>query len=90
MAGPDGESKLCQVVLSDTAKKTVDELDEGQYQGHRIRLQRVGGTGAEISLILAWDRQLRLVVQEDQTEGKDHVAAISDLYSFSIKPRDDS
>ena len=86
----DGEEDSTRVELTEEIEREVESLDDGTFQGHRIRFTGIGEADVELSVILAMDEQDRLLVEAQQTGGADDVVEITGLYRFAITPHPNS
>ena len=75
-----------KVKLSGNISRVVEQFDDGLFRGHRIRLTGIGETDAELTVIVAVDEQDRLLVEANQTGGKDAVVEITDFCSLAVTP----
>lgn len=75
-----------QVQFSPKMNREVTQFDDGTFTGHRIRLTTIGGTDAELTLVLACDSRGQLLVEINQTAGQDTVVEIANLYGFAVSP----
>ena len=79
------------VPLGDSADRQSSEYcDDSGHRGQRSRLRGLPGVDVELELIYAVDDEGELLLQVEQTGGKDTVQRITGLYDWVLTPAPDA
>ena len=79
------------VPLGDSAdRKSSEYHDDGGHHGRRARLSGLPGVDVELELIYGIDDECELLLQVEQTGGKDTVQRITGLYDWRLTPASDA
>jgi hypothetical protein len=82
----DGEGTTVALPLGDAGDRRFEPLVDDGHVGYRIHLQGFAGTDVALDLILALSKQDQLLVQIEQTGGKDVVQQVAGLYDWQLEP----